>query len=49
MAFENGRYECDRCGKKIKEGQCLCKKCNEWLETYLKARKCFEQKEAKGE
>ena len=42
MAFENGKYYCDRCGKKINDGQSLCKKCSEWLDVYLKSRKTFE-------
>ena len=33
----NGRYECDRCGKRISgNGIQLCKSCNEYLERSIR-------------
>lgn len=39
MAFSYGKYYCDRCGKKISEGKCLCKECDEWLTQRKERRK----------
>ena len=36
---ERGCYECDRCGKRIKHGECLCSDCEQWLQNYIKKKK----------
>jgi len=33
---EKHRYECDRCGRPITRNNTLCKKCDIWLQNYVK-------------